>query len=120
MTSDPAMAFFGTVPQINNVIKAIQEAGITISNIKELTKQMSLMKPMKFRPVEEFYDAPDTNPAQIKEDRAERQKIQKPAPAPVTKTKAPTAPKQPPKVQPQEIVKKKKLKVPKEFDDEGF
>ena len=114
VTSDPAMAYFGTVQQVVKAIKDIRAAGITISNIKELDQQVTKLKPMKFRHIEDFFEAADTTPAEVRQDKEIRKRE-----APVKK--GPATPKESPKVKPQDVVKpKKKLKVPKEFEDENY
>jgi len=53
--SDPSLAYFGTVAQIIQVIKALRDAGVSVANIKELDKEITKLKTMKFvaRPPED-------------------------------------------------------------------
>lgn len=51
--SDPTLSFFGTVPQIIKVIKDLLNAGVTISNIEELRKEIQRLKVMKVRAPDE-------------------------------------------------------------------
>jgi SNF2-related domain len=53
--SDPSLAYFGSVQQIIDVIKTLREAGVTVANIKELDKEITKLKTMKFvaRPPED-------------------------------------------------------------------
>ena len=48
-TSKPTISFFGSQQQVEQKLKQIEEAGITVSNIVELTTDVKKMKKMKIR-----------------------------------------------------------------------
>lgn len=49
LKSDPTLSFFGTPQQIAHALKAMQDAGLNISNIEDLRKEFARVKVMKVR-----------------------------------------------------------------------